>query len=107
MERLKRRLGERNVAQGYMLFKIAVLMEDDRYYIRTEAGIYKQVFSVLVIFFQGDGKRRRPLLIQALIHFDDFPVTGPPAVVIIVHNINKQCHTQHYQQHGKGASYTK
>lgn len=92
-------------------------MEDDRYYIRTEAGIYKQegghwpciFFRVSSNYcnFWGDGKRHRPLLIQALIHFDDFPVTGLPAVVIIVHTINKQCHTQHYQQHGKGASYSK
>lgn len=39
MERLKRRLRKRNVARAPGLFKIAVLMEDDRYYIRTEAGI--------------------------------------------------------------------
>jgi hypothetical protein len=107
MERLERRLGERNVARGQLLFKIAVLMEDDRYYIRTEPGIYKQVFSGVSSIFSGRWKTAPALLIQALIHFDDFPVTGLPAVVVIIHTINKQRHAQHYQQHGKGASHTK
>jgi hypothetical protein len=75
-------------------------MEDDRYYIRTGAGYFinrkeghwPYLFRGLVVnivFFREIENGAGPFLIQALIHFDDFPVTGLPAVMVIIHTINK------------------
>ena len=71
-------MGGHNVARGGVLYKIAVLIQDNRYY----KGIDNQ----------EDGKNS-VVLIQTLIKVDHFTIAGLTAVVVELHQINKQYHT--------------